>query len=172
VNPDARGPIVLYIAGFGRSGSTVLTNLLGEADGVFAAGEVLQFWRAMSTETCICGCGRAIKECSVWQGVRAACNVSEQEAGSLAKVAHELWRLRPLPAVALASRKRTRGRDFWNLHAYLVGLEHGARSDLAPPQPSPARALPTGAEKTSFAIRVRPRDWKGTQTACNTVQSA
>ncbi len=115
MNAETRGPIVLYIAGFGRSGSTVLTNLLGEAEGAFAAGEVLQFWRAMSTDTCVCGCGRITRECSVWEGVRAACKVSQEEANSLAKVAHELWRLRRLPAVALASRKATRGKEFRNL---------------------------------------------------------
>ena len=37
--------VVLYIAGTGRSGSTVLANILGEVEGVFTAGEVRYLWQ-------------------------------------------------------------------------------------------------------------------------------
>lgn len=35
---------VLYIAGIGRSGSTLLARALGEVDGFVAAGEVMHFF--------------------------------------------------------------------------------------------------------------------------------
>ena len=35
---------VLYILGWGRSGSTVLGNILGEVDGFFCAGELHYLW--------------------------------------------------------------------------------------------------------------------------------
>jgi len=38
VEPTAR---VLYIAGWGRSGSTILDNVLGQVDGFFSAGELM-----------------------------------------------------------------------------------------------------------------------------------
>ena len=47
--------VVLYIAGTGRSGSTVLANILGEVDGVFAAGEVRYLWQRGLKEGRLCG---------------------------------------------------------------------------------------------------------------------
>jgi len=34
---------VLYIAGWGRSGSTILDNVLGQLDGCFSTGELNYF---------------------------------------------------------------------------------------------------------------------------------
>jgi hypothetical protein len=36
---------VLYVAGTGRSGSTLLARVLGEADGFVAAGELRYVWQ-------------------------------------------------------------------------------------------------------------------------------
>ena len=62
---------VLYIAGTGRSGSTVLANILGEVDGVFAAGEVRYLWQRGLKESRLCGCGLPVRECPVWSQVLA-----------------------------------------------------------------------------------------------------
>lgn len=99
------GPIVLYIAGFGRSGSTILANLLGEAPGVFSAGELSHFWGVMSSRTAICGCGLPARECPVWADVAKSSNVDEDETRELNRAAMALVRLRRLPGLAL-------GRDF------------------------------------------------------------
>lgn len=60
---------VLYIAGWGRSGSTVLDNLLGELDGYFSGGELHYFWERGLIEGRKCGCGRLITSCEVWSRV-------------------------------------------------------------------------------------------------------
>jgi hypothetical protein len=36
---------VLYFAGSGRSGTTVINNILGQLGGAFAAGELRYLWR-------------------------------------------------------------------------------------------------------------------------------
>ena len=58
---------VLYILGYGRSGSTLLGNLLGEVPGIFSAGELHWFWQRALRQRC--GCGELVPECPVWSSV-------------------------------------------------------------------------------------------------------
>jgi hypothetical protein len=60
---------VLYIAGFGRSGSTILSNALGQVPGFFSAGELNFIWKHNVVENRLCGCGRPFHECPVWTEV-------------------------------------------------------------------------------------------------------
>ncbi len=63
---------VLYIMGWGRSGSTILDNLLGQLDGFFSMGELHYFWERSVLGGRSCGCGRPVGECEVWSKVLAA----------------------------------------------------------------------------------------------------
>jgi len=60
---------VLYIIGWGRSGSTIMANLLNEIDGFFHAGELIYLWERGLLEGRRCGCGRVIRECELWSDV-------------------------------------------------------------------------------------------------------
>ena len=60
---------VLYIAGLGRSGSTILANSLGQIDGFFSAGELCFLWKHNFIENRLCGCGEPFYECPVWTEV-------------------------------------------------------------------------------------------------------
>ncbi len=60
---------VLYIAGWGRSGSTILDNLLGQLDGFFSTGELRYIWERGVIGDWVCGCGRPVKACEVWSVV-------------------------------------------------------------------------------------------------------
>ncbi|MGF1473511.1 MAG: sulfotransferase [Rubrobacteraceae bacterium] len=62
---------VLYIVGLGRSGSTILSNSLGQIEGFFSAGEICYIWRQNFIENRLCGCGRPFDECPVWTEVVA-----------------------------------------------------------------------------------------------------
>lgn len=63
---------ILYTAGWGRSGSTLLSALLGGLPGVVAAGEARSFWQKGLVERAPCACGLAVTECPVWGPVAAA----------------------------------------------------------------------------------------------------
>ena len=65
---DERGK-VLYVVGLGRSGSTILSNSLGQIGGYFSAGELNFIWRHNVIENRLCGCGRPFRECPVWTKV-------------------------------------------------------------------------------------------------------
>jgi len=67
--PAQPSPVrVLYIAGSGRSGTTFLGHLLGQAEGVCYVGEVMQARASLDTQRC--GCGVPLRECDFWTAVR------------------------------------------------------------------------------------------------------
>jgi len=66
----ASAPVkVLYVVGLGRSGSTILSNSLGQIPGFFSGGELNFIWRHNVIENRLCGCGRPFRECPVWTRV-------------------------------------------------------------------------------------------------------
>lgn len=64
-----RGPTVLMLGGFGRSGSTLLERCLGEAPDVVAVGEVLHLWERGLLHDERCGCGEQFSTCPFWRSV-------------------------------------------------------------------------------------------------------
>lgn len=64
------GPVpVVYLAGFGRSGSTLIGRLLGELPRVAFVGELNFFWSDAVGAGRPCGCGAPIAECPRWSKV-------------------------------------------------------------------------------------------------------
>ncbi|AFY78192.1 MAG: sulfotransferase [Hydrococcus sp. C42_A2020_068] len=60
---------VLYISGWGRSGSTILARILGQIDGFFHGGELRTIWVDGLKPNGLCGCGVLVRECSVWKAI-------------------------------------------------------------------------------------------------------
>ena len=62
---------VLYVAGFERSGSTILQNVLGLLPGFTPVGEVGFLWGRLAENRTRCGCGERVRDCSFWKRVLA-----------------------------------------------------------------------------------------------------
>jgi hypothetical protein len=60
---------ILYIAGSGRSGSTILDNVLGQVEGLFSTGEMRSVWDRGLVENSPCSCGVPFRDCDLWQRV-------------------------------------------------------------------------------------------------------
>jgi hypothetical protein len=60
---------VILIAGCGRSGSTVLDNILGQKQGFFSGGELGNLSDFVKPAERVCACGTRFRECEVWQGI-------------------------------------------------------------------------------------------------------
>lgn len=60
---------VLFIAGPGRSGSTLLDLLLGQIEGFYSTGELRLIWSRGFRENQLCGCGKPFRECEFWREV-------------------------------------------------------------------------------------------------------
>lgn len=106
-----RAPVkVLFIAGFGRSGSTLVDNALNEIPGFFSVGELMYLWDRGILKGGRCGCGVALSECLFWQPL-----LYEAYGDSLALAASD----------ALAIRDRLHFRDVF----FRQRLASRARSD-------------------------------------------
>ncbi|HEX2052957.1 MAG TPA: sulfotransferase, partial [Actinomycetota bacterium] len=60
---------VLYIGGFGRSGSTLVERILGQLPGFCSAGEIVFIWQRGLIDGQLCGCGTPVPECDFWTRV-------------------------------------------------------------------------------------------------------
>ena len=60
---------VLFIAGSGRNGSTLLERVVGQVPGVAGSGELRWFWNRGVLRGDRCGCGEPFAACEVWQRV-------------------------------------------------------------------------------------------------------
>lgn len=69
---DRSKPIrVVYIAGDGRSGSTLLDRLIGAYPGVFSCGELGNLLQSTTSLDQLCACGSRARECDFWRSVLA-----------------------------------------------------------------------------------------------------
>lgn len=62
-------PKVVVIGAWDRSGSTILANLLGTADGIVSVGEVNNLWQRGAADDRPCGCGEPFSRCEFWRPV-------------------------------------------------------------------------------------------------------
>lgn len=86
---------VLFVAGSGRSGSTLVTNVLGQADGVLAAGELRYLWQRGAVEGRPCGCGQSFAECPLWSRVMKEIDADPSEVAATLRRSlrmRRLWR--------------------------------------------------------------------------------
>lgn len=60
---------IVFVGGWGRSGSTLLTRMLAEVNDFVAVGEVRDIFLRGIIEDRVCGCGERFSACDFWQGV-------------------------------------------------------------------------------------------------------
>jgi hypothetical protein len=102
---------VLYVTGWGRSGSTLLDVLLGQVPGVFSAGEIVFLWSRGIGAGWRCGCGSEVLSCPVWSDVLADASATPPQdlARRMQDLERRLIRTRHLPSL-IAPSIRSRGR--------------------------------------------------------------
>jgi hypothetical protein len=122
---------VLYIAGTGRSGSTILGNVLNRLDGFFSVGEFYAVWSRVLLNEGLCSCGVPYAECEVWGTVlnKAFGGTARVDARAMERVQEASTRLRYAPLMLipwgrrlLASRWKDRYQD--NLERLYRAIQH------------------------------------------------
>jgi hypothetical protein len=111
---------VVYIAGWGRSGSTILGNILGQAYGYHFGGELQYVWQRGFLEDGECGCGKKFHGCDFWGNVTREISDSQPPVDStdMSTWTNEFTRTVQFPRLAAGF---LRGRRFAQ---YLSGLEN------------------------------------------------
>lgn len=132
VNSETAGAVpVIYIAGIGRSGSTLLARTLGEVDGITAAGEVMHFFGRGLTNGELCGCGAPVPDCSMWGRVahRIAPDSESLPATAIERLRHRITEGPLLPAVLSSLASRHLESDLQSYRSWLDRLYRAIRDE-------------------------------------------
>lgn len=115
---------VVFVAGWLRSGTTLLGNVLGQLDGAFAAGEVRFLWRRLAHADRTCGCGAEVRDCPIWSAVvqRAFGEVGRREAKRREELGESLLLNRRVAHLALARCGGSHARAVREYRALLACL--------------------------------------------------
>lgn len=102
---DAR-PVVIYVVGSGRSGSTLLERVVGGVDGMTNVGELIDLFRWVAPQDERCGCGQAFSTCEFWTavGARAYGGWTDGLCARMTDLQDRVARQRRLPQVLLSRR--------------------------------------------------------------------
>lgn len=98
---------VLYVGGMGRSGSTLLGRILGQAPGAICLGETRYLWERGLLHNVRCGCGAPFRECAFWSmvGEEAFGGWDRVELERIVAIDRHIFRLRRLPLHWLPSAR-------------------------------------------------------------------
>lgn len=92
---------VLYIAGAGRSGSTLIEQILGNLPGFFSVGEIRHFWEYYLSGNVLCGCGELLNECPIWSKAIEHAKFSQMELDEIREKSLKIDRTRNLLQIAM-----------------------------------------------------------------------
>jgi hypothetical protein len=120
---------VLYLAGWQRCGSTILSNILGQLPGFFSAGEIYYIWHHAQKDTVLCGCGAPFCDCGLWSEVmKRAFGESGVDPDRMWKLGVEGLRMRNMPRFVFAEPRR-RILDSLDEYAEKTGMLYSAIAD-------------------------------------------
>ena len=120
-NVTSQSVKVLYIAGFGRSGSTLLDRLLGSTSRLHSGGEIGGVWNQGLINNRLCSCGVRFSVCPFWQKVGSD-SFSSLQANEVDSIVRYLRKVFPARRMWRILMSRTRRRllmsapaDFWDI---------------------------------------------------------
>lgn len=142
---------VLYVGGMPRSGSTLLTWMLGELPGHVAVGELFYLWSAGIQRDQLCGCGEPFSACPFWTevGCRAFGGWSEVDVDRAVALTHEVDSTRRLPRI-LAARFLPSFRRRRDAYLDLLARVYAAVSETAG-----GSVVVDGSKRPSLAFLLR-----------------
>jgi len=138
---------VIYIAGSGRSGSTLVERTLGAVPGWVNVGELIELFRKPQVADELCGCGQRFGACGFWS------EVGRRTFGS--------WDPAELEHVARLQRRLSRQRYVPRLLVTGAGGESDFAADLREYGEIYARMYSAVAEVAQAEVVVDASKWPG-----------
>ncbi len=144
---------VVYIAGSGRSGSTLVERTLGAIPGWVNVGEMIDLFRTTTAIEERCGCGQAFADCGFWSEVGRAAYGEWSPAlwKGLSDLQSRLSRQRHLPRL-LAIGAGSKSSTAEHCRAY---AEHYARICRAVTEVSGAKVIVDASKWPGQALALR-----------------
>lgn len=121
---------VLYVLGRGRTGSTLLGNILAQTPGIVHVGELLTLWNIGLRENGrLCGCGEPVLTCAFWREVAGEVlgpNWTAEDVERVERLRRAHVRGRQMPRRLLSSprARRARGEGLGVDASYADVVEH------------------------------------------------
>jgi hypothetical protein len=100
-------PHVIYVVGWGRSGSTLLGAMLARRLGGIAVGELERVWELGFRKNHRCSCGLAFRDCSFWVEVTKEARLCSSDAADLERLIREWTRWRKVPRLLTMNNEKT-----------------------------------------------------------------
>jgi hypothetical protein len=117
---------VIYIAGWGRSGSTLIDGILGQVPGLVSVGEIKFIWERGFLQNRRCSCGERFLECPFWtDAIRRGLPGIDQAQVQRLDAASRRTRTRHLPAMLLPGANNRFGKDLDWYRRTIVDLYGG-----------------------------------------------
>ena len=90
---------LIYIAGDGRSGSTLLDRILGEAGRITSCGEIWNCWERAFLHNQMCACNLPFENCIFWKEVVRYSNenLRKFDANTIIRIQKTIMRIRYIP---------------------------------------------------------------------------
>ncbi|MFP3939192.1 MAG: sulfotransferase [Thermoanaerobaculia bacterium] len=117
---------VLFITGFGRSGTTLVDQILGQVDGFHSLGEAQYVWDRGLEKNLLCSCGDPFRECPLWGPLapELAADLDDGDLRGLARLRDRQGPIRTLARSAL--RGALPDRAAWERYRERTGLLYRA----------------------------------------------
>jgi hypothetical protein len=142
---------VLYLAGSGRCGSTVLGSALEQINGFFSPGELVNLWERGIVDQHPCGCGMQLEKCELWGRVvqQVAGEDPYTRAREMIRLQRTVARTRHLPLLMSEVGRR---RLMTGMEPYVATLDDLYGSIR---RTTGARVLVDGSKDPSYAYLLR-----------------
>lgn len=107
-SPGSIKPSVLFIGGHPRSGTTLMSRLLGEQPSVVSVGELTFIGDRGFHDNQLCSCGKPFRECEFWTEVvaRVAGPSPAEWFARFVRLKQDIARIRYVPALAFGGDGR------------------------------------------------------------------
>jgi hypothetical protein len=89
---------VLFVAGWQRSGTTVIGNVLGSAPSAVHIGELHYLWMKEHPAGFECGCGTLLWDCALWSAVLRRLDMRHEEREAVGPLRAQAWHNAHAPA--------------------------------------------------------------------------
>lgn len=102
-------PTVVFIAGSGRSGSTLVERMLGEIPSFVNVGELIDIFRRVYAGDELCGCGDPFSQCAFWRevGERAFGGWNSELVAEMSDLQSQVARQRHIPHLLSPVQRQT-----------------------------------------------------------------
>lgn len=149
---------VLYVAAWGRSGTTIIDNILNAYPHIFSAGELHYLWERGLLQRRWCGCGQTISACELWTRILdRAYGADPPDPREMVALQQRLTRVRHTPKLALGrlSADALHYADLMTRLYRAIGEVTGARVIVdSSKMPSNAAILARASDLEAYLLHV------------------